>query len=404
MDKHINYKEIFNRTINHEKGRSFLLDFGGDQASISIFVYKQFLDRIGINRTPGINSLVQLSSIPEKEFLAKYNIGFRWLYPKSSKRSRILLDKYKETVEINIEEEIKRGYVASGKGKIFKDEWGVTWKRSAYYFEMTKHPLEGMSFEEIKKYKFPDPQDSSRTKGLANELQNYLDENLNYIISLSQSYGGILETALWLRGFMDFYIDIASNSRECRFLLDSITEYFIEWNSNYLKAVDGKVDILAVGDDYGMQDRTIMSPEIWRKQIKPRYQKMIKNIKSKYQDLKWFHHTCGSVFPIIGDMIEIGVDILNPIQPTALDMQPEKLKKTFGNNIIFHGGIDIQKLLPFGKPDEIRNEVKRVINILSENGGYIAAPSHNIQALTPVENIIALYETVNDMFTEINGI
>ncbi|MCL5072030.1 MAG: hypothetical protein M1308_14230, partial [Actinobacteria bacterium] len=199
-------------------------------------------------------------------------------------------------------------------------------------------------------------------------------------------------------------IDIASNSRECRFLLDSITEYFIEWNSNYLKAVDGKVDILAVGDDYGMQDRTIMSPEIWRKQIKPRYQKMIKNIKSKYQDLKWFHHTCGSVFPIIGDMIEIGVDILNPIQPTALDMQPEKLKKTFGNNIIFHGGIDIQKLLPFGKPDEIRNEVKRVINILSENGGYIAAPSHNIQALTPVENIIALYETVNDMFTEINGI
>lgn len=402
--QNINYKQIFNRIVNHEKGRSFLLDFGGDQASISIFAYKQFLNRIGIKRTPKINSLVQLSSIPEKEFLEKYNIGFRWLYPKPSRKSQILLEKYKDTINIDIDAEIKRGYVSSGTGKIFEDEWGVKWKRSAYYFEMTKHPLEGKSFEEIKKYKFPDPGDSERTKGLKNELQSYLDENSNYIISLSQSYGGILETALWLRGYMDFYIDIASNTRECRYLLDSITEYFIDWNCHYLKAIEGKVDILAIGDDYGMQDRTILSPEVWRKQIKPRYQNMIKNAKSKYPDLKWFHHTCGSVFPIIGDLIDIGVDILNPIQPTALDMQPERLKKTFGINIIFHGGIDIQKLLPFGTPDEIRNEVRRIISILSENGGYIAAPSHNIQALTPVENIIALYETVNELFIEINGI
>ena len=150
----INYKEIFNGIINHKIGRSFLLDFGGDQASVSIFAYKQFLNRIGINRTPKINSLVQLSSIPEKEFLEKYNIGFRWLYPKPSGNSKILLEKYKDTINIDIDAEIKRGYVSSGTGKIFEDEWGVTWKRSAYYFEMAKHPLEGKSFEEIKKYKW----------------------------------------------------------------------------------------------------------------------------------------------------------------------------------------------------------------------------------------------------------
>ena len=398
--KNIDYREIFKKITGHEKGKWFMLDFGGDKASISIFAYKKFLNSIGIEDTPKINSLVQLSSIPNKEFLGKYNIGLRWLYPKPSIKTIALTEKYKNVLDIDIETEIKRGYVSSGEGGSFEDEWGVTWKRSAFYFEMVKHPLEGKSFEEIKKYRFPDPSDKQRVKGLKEELDAYNNENCNYVISLSQSYGGILETALWLRGFSDFYMDIASNSRECSYLLDAITEYFTQWNSSYLGAIDGKADILAIGDDYGMQDRTILSPDLWRKQIKPRYRAMIQDAKSKYCNIKWFHHSCGAIFPIITDMIEIGIDILNPIQPAAKNMDPVKLKKAFGNDIVFHGGIDIQKLLPFGKPAQIKEEVKRIINVLSENGGYIVAPSHNIQALTPPENIAAFYDTFNEMFEE----
>lgn len=398
----MNYKAKFEEIVNHAKKKNFLLDYGGDQASISIFAFKNVLEYLGINQTPKINSLVQLSALPEKEFLEKYKIGIRWLYPKPSKKTEILLEKYKDTINIDVESEIKKGYISDGSGKHFIDEWGVKWARSAFYFEMVDHPLKGKSFNEIKKYKFPDPQDKNRTNNLKNEVNLYLKENPNFVLSLSQSYGGILETAFWLRGFMDFYIDLASNTKECSYILDSLKDYFIEWNRNYINAVDAKIDIVAIGDDYGMQDRTIISPDLWRHQIKPRYADLIEDAKTLNNNIKWFHHSCGSIFPIINDLIDIGVDILNPIQPFAVGMQPEKLKKEFGSRITFHGGIDIQKLLPFSNPDEIKSEVKRVINILCENGGYIVAPSHNIQALTPVNNIIAFYNTVAEIFSEIN--
>ncbi|MCL5073519.1 MAG: hypothetical protein M1308_21890, partial [Actinobacteria bacterium] len=152
--------------------------------------------------------------------------------------------------------------------------------------------------------------------------------------------------------------------------------------------------------DYGMQDRTILDPDLWRRKIKPRYEELISDSKSRYKNIKWFHHSCGSIYPIIIYYRVYGIDILNPIQPTAKDMDPEKLKKDFGNRITFHGGIDVQKLLPFGTPVQIKNEVKRIISILSENGGYLVAPSHNIQAQTPVENVLAFYDTVNECFNE----
>lgn len=394
--ENINYKEIFHKILNHEKGQNFLLDYGSDQAAISIFAYYDVLKKLGINKVPRINSFVQLSALPEEEFLKKYNIGLRWLYPKPSKKTKQLTEIYEKTFNIDVKTEIERGYVSGEAGNIFVDEWGVKWKRHAYYFEMVEHPLAGKTLEDIKKYEFPDPTDKLRVENLNSELEKYNAENPNYVTSLSQSYGGILETAFWIRGFMDFYVDIGSNSKECNYLLDKIKEYFIEWNRNYLSSVKGKIDIVAIGDDYGMQDRTILSPDVWCKHIKTRYKEEIEDIKSKYTHIKWFHHSCGSIFPIIDDLVEIGVDILNPIQPTAKDMEPEKLKKMFGNRITFHGAIDIQKLLPFGTPKEVKKEVIKRLDILSKNGGYIIAPSHNIQAGTPVENIIAFYDAVNE--------
>lgn len=396
----VSYKKKFYKILNHEKGKNFLLDYGGDQSAISIFVYYDFLKRLGIDKIPRINSLVQMTALPENEFLKKYNIGFRWLYPKPSKKTIKLNELFKKTIDIDIRGEIERGYVSGGVGNFFIDEWGIKWKRSAYYFEMVEHPLAGKTLEEIKKYKFPDPADKSRVENLNKDLKKYYEDNPNYIIALSQSYGGLLETALWLRGFMDFFIDIGSSSKECSYLLDKIMEYFMEWNRNYIFSVEGKVDIMAIGDDYGMQDRMILSPGIWRKYIKSRYKKEIEDIKSKYNHIKWFHHSCGSIFPIINDLIDIGVDILNPIQPKAKDMEPKHLKNNFGDRITFHGGIDIQELLPFGTPIDVEKEVKRRLDILSENGGYIIAPSHNIQAKTPIENILTFYNTVNEYYEE----
>ena len=403
MNKHnIDYKKVFYDIISHKRGRRFMLDFGGDQAAVSIFAYGKVLEKIKVDKEPKVNSLVQLSSLPEKEFLDKYNIGIRWLYPRPSKKSMDLNEKYSDVVNINVEDELKKGYISGGGGKSFVDEWGVRWKRSAYYFEMVEHPLQGKSLEYIRDYPFPDPCDKSRVSGIDKELTEYRKENPGYVFSLSQSYGGLLEAALWLRGFSDFYMDIASNNRECNILLDRLKEYFIEWNRNYLDSVEGNIDIFAMGDDYGMQDRMLMDPDLWRRQIKKRYKEIIENAKGRYDHIKWFHHSCGSIYTIIPDLIDIGIDILNPIQPLAKDMDPERLKKGFGDKMTFHGGIDIQRLLLFSKPEEVRKETKRIIDILSRDGGYIAAPSHNIQANTPADNIISFYETAGELFLEYN--
>ncbi len=255
----INYKEEFHKILSHEKGKHFLLDFGGDQAAVSIFAYAGVLRELGIKRIPRINSFVQLSALPEEEFLRKYKIGFRWLYPKPSGKMRELIEEFSEVFELDVGAKIQQGYVTGGSGKYFRDEWGVKWKRSAYYFEQVAHPLAGKSYDEITNYQFPDPWDQLKVENLKDELRAYSEENPQYVITLSQSYGGILETALWIRGYTDFYLDMGSDSRECRYLLDGIKEYFVEWNKQYLSAVDGKVDIIAIGDDYGMQDRMLIS-------------------------------------------------------------------------------------------------------------------------------------------------
>jgi uroporphyrinogen decarboxylase len=129
------------------------------------------------------------------------------------------------------------------------------------------------------------------------------------------------------------------DSRECGYLLDGIKEYFIEWNRHYLSSVDGLVDVVAIGDDYGMQDRTLFSPEMWRKQIKPRYGELMDSFKSRYSHILFFHHSCGSIFPLVEDLIDMWIDILNPIQPTAKDMDPKNLKETYGDRITFHGAL-----------------------------------------------------------------
>lgn len=386
-----NYQERFEEILSHAPGKHFLLDCGGDQASMSIFVYKEFLKYLGVERLPQINSLVQLSAMPDKEFLEKYDIGFRWLYPKGSARVR---KRAACIADYTAEYYLEKGYVSGGSDVAFYDDWGVKWSRSAYYYEQVEHPLQGKSYDDVVAYDFPDPNDPLKTENLDQELAAFRKENKDYVVALSQSYGGLLETALWIRGYTDFYVDLASDSKECAFLLDAILEHFIAFNRNYLSAVEGDVQILAIGDDYGMQDRLLISPEAWRKHIKPRLQQLISSVKDQYSHIKIFLHSCGAVSELIDDFIEVGVDILNPIQPKASGMDPVVLKKKYGDRIVFHGGIDVQELLPCGSPQQVKDEVWRRLDILAENGGYIIAPSHNIQAGTPVENVIAFYNAV----------
>ena len=154
----------------------------------------------------------------------------------------------------------------------------------------------------------------------------------------------------------------------------------------------GKIDGVFVGDDFGTQQGLLISPEMWRKYVKTRYKKLISVIKS--YGLKYCHHSCGGIRPIIPDLIEIGIDVLHPIQPLAAGMNNKELSREFGKELTFYGGIDEQRTLPNGSPEDVKREVRERINTLGKYGGYIVAPSHAFQPDTPMENVIAVYEEV----------
>jgi len=141
----------------------------------------------------------------------------------------------------------------------------------------------------------------------------------------------------------------------------------------------------------------LMDPEMFRKFFKPRMKKMFEEFRKVNSEVKIAWHTCGSVVPIIPDFIEIGLDILNPLQPQAAGMGPENIKPEFGRDLAFFGGIDIQNLLPFSTPEKIRSEVHRIAGILGRNAGYMVGPAHHIQVDTPPDNIIALFEAVKEL-------
>lgn len=154
---------------------------------------------------------------------------------------------------------------------------------------------------------------------------------------------------------------------------------------------DGQIDIIFSGGDIGTQRGMMLSPDLWRKYIKPWSKQLIKPFKE--MGLKTFYHSCGSIVPVIEDFIEMGLDVLDPVQPKAEGMDPEYLKEHFGDRLSFHGGIDEQEILPLGAPEDVEKEVIRLINILGKNGGYIVAAAHAIQPDTPVENVLAMYRT-----------
>jgi len=204
----------------------------------------------------------------------------------------------------------------------------------------------------------------------------------------------IFETSWYLTGLEKFLVDLITDAPYMKYLLDKVMEINIETGKHLISI---GADILWAGDDFGTQHGMIMDPGLWREIFKPRINLMFEEFRKVNPEIKLAWHSCGSIPEIIPDFIEIGLDILNPLQPQAKGMDPEFLKKEYGKDLVFFGGIDIQHLLPYETPEKIRKEVKRICRILGKGGGYILAPAHNIQPDTPVENILAVYEAVKEI-------
>jgi uroporphyrinogen decarboxylase len=264
------------------------------------------------------------------------------------------------------------------------DIWGVGWDTILTEgFHVRYHPL--FESDNLSKYKFPEPEDKllSGLRKIESEVRK------DYFILFDQGWT-LFERSWLLRGYENTLTDFYSREKEINYLLDGITDFQVEMAKKIIST--GAVDGVYTGDDFGTQRDLMISPETWRKFFKKRYKKIWEIYKKN--NLYVFHHSCGNIFAIIPDLIEIGLDVLSPIQPEAMNLG--LLSEKFGKYLTFFGGISTQKTLPFGTSYDVRNEIIDRIKVLGRNCGYIISPSHEITSDCKPENFLTLLHTFRD--------
>ncbi len=274
----------------------------------------------------------------------------------------------------------------------YKDFWGIERRKpeDSYYYDLVRSPLAGeISISDILKYPWPNPDDPGFTKDLKSRVK-WLRENTDAAIVL-QLPPAFIHPSQFLRGFEDWYCDFALHSKVMEPLFDAVLEVTLRISQNALREVGREVDVVCVAEDIGTQDRLMVSQDHYRRYIKPRHGQFFRQIRDLSSG-KLLYHSCGCIAGIIEDLIDIGVQALNPIQVTSPGMVPRELKKKYGRHLTFWGGIDVQYLLPKGTVPAIKEKVEELIEELGNGGGYILSMTHNIQPDVPLENILAPFE------------
>jgi uroporphyrinogen decarboxylase len=281
----------------------------------------------------------------------------------------------------------------------YQDEWGVvrTMPPGSLYYDLVRAPLsEGASLAAIEEHGWPDPTDPGRYRGLREKARR-LHQETDYAVVLDLNCSFFLRCCE-LRGWENFYMDLVDNVAFSEALMDRFLDIRLTIAGRALQEVSENIDIVMVtSDDLGMTDRPLVSPTLYRSLVKPRQQRTFDFFRAR-TGAKLYCHTDGAVYPLIPDLIEIGVDALNPIEVSAVGMgDTKKLKKEFGDKLAFWGAIDTRRVLPFGTPEAVREEVRRRIHDLGPGGGYVISPVHNIQPDVPPENVVAMYEAAHEL-------
>lgn len=281
-----------------------------------------------------------------------------------------------------------------GPDNSYVDIWGTRWRKppSSLYYDMVDFPIQNATLDDLKRYRWPDPHDPGRTDGLR-EWARRLAEETDYAVVLDVAGFGVFEQGWALRGFENFLADLIAEPEFAEAVIQGVADYQIALYGRVLAEVGSYVNVVMVAEDLGTQSGPMVSPETYRRMIKPAQKRVWQFIKSR-TDARLFLHSCGAVRAFIPDLIEIGVDILNPVQVTAKGMDPKDLKAEFGKDLTFWGGgCDTQKVLTFGTPGEVEMEVRRRISELAPGGGFVFNQVHNVQPQVPAENVVRMLDT-----------
>lgn len=274
------------------------------------------------------------------------------------------------------------------------DYWGCPIRKVANefssYYEYYDFPLAGaQSVEEVERHAWPslDWWDYSAVPAAVEAAHRGGRRAVAFFA------GCAFEMSWYLRGFEAFLMDLHEQPEIPEAICRHVETYSREMTLRVIEAAGAGIDVIVSGGDVGTERGMLLSPRVWRERVKPFSKGLIAPFKK--MGLKTFYHSCGSILPVIDDLIEIGVDILDPIQVSAVGMDPEVISSTWGERLSFHGAIDV-RFLARATPDEVYRETTRMIEVLGRHGGYIVSPSHRVQGDTPAENVVAIFDAVRD--------
>ena len=372
--------QIVKDALMHKETKRVPVDIGGTRASgIHISAYSRYRKSLGLAQ-----------SYPEMQIrylqLPKIDEDFRSIIGTDLES----YDPYTSAEETPIYNE--------SNGRFYIDRWGCKWfmPKGGSYFDITQYPLNtAESISDIKNYKWPDEKSPALLANINKEINIIVNEHKRALF-LGRTCPGIYEMLHILCGPSKALTDLAGNPKLSDAIMEKILELKLEYYEAIIKSVvSAGVDyfVISESDDLGSQNGLIMNPKMYRKFIKPKHTILFKFIKQFSGGRAFVElHSCGAIRELIPDFIESGVDILNPIQVSSTGMNDTKsLKKDFGNDLVFHGGgIDSQHTLPYGTPEEVRDEVKRRIYDLSPGGGFIFTPVHSIQPDVPFDNFVEM--------------
>jgi uroporphyrinogen decarboxylase len=365
--------------LNHREPDCIPIDLGGSIcSSIHRSAYIELKKHLGMDLEEiQMADYVQQLPYLDEALLERFGVDFRMVQLPAA-----------TAPDVNIFEE--------GDYYAFIDRWGSKLhmpKDGGLYFDWVDFPIKEATMEALDNYIWPQP-DPPEYNARLREQAKYLYGNTDYaLVGSAVIGGGIFEQPARTMGLENFFVALVTEPKFADRMMEQVTEIYIESCNNYLEQVGEYLHVFTYWDDVSGQDGWLISPDIYRKVIKPKQRRLLEVIKSK-TDAKIYYHSCGAVYDLIPDLIELGFDILNPVQVSACDMDTKRLKEEYGKDIVFWGGgVDTQRVLPFGKPDEVADEVKRRIDDLALGGGFVFAAVHNIQAFVPPENIVTMFET-----------
>ncbi len=360
--------------LEHREPDRLPMDFGGRITTLHALAHRELKRFLGLDG--GEEQILDYHTYvvePDPRLVARFGRDTVPHRPKPGRRWQFRLDP------------VTNSYV---------DEWGTKYfmPPGGYYFDIAEAPLASIETpEELDHYDWPDPRDPSRMEGVTDAIK--IGRQMGqYAQLLGAATMGMWTKSWYLRGMEQAYIDLAANQRLVEELAERLTEWSIANWDMMLSQVGDCVDLVHIEGDLGSMEGPLFSPAVFRKIYKPRLARLIAFIKAR-TSARVFFHSCGSVYWALPDLIEIGVDVLNPVQVTAKDMDPIRLKREFGKDLTFWGGGCDPVVLQHGKPQEIRDEVRRRIDQLAPGGGFVFGSIHNIQANVPPENIVTMYET-----------